>query len=965
MISVKNNQTGEIENLEDDKELPSLVESGAVSIPNQDYEFESPEGEKYKVGPQGFLDAVKMGWKYRDQGTIHEEKLQEKYGDSTAKALLYSGLSSTTAGISDLILSRYGLVNQEELSNVKKFNPVASTVGEVGGAIIPALLSGGAGVAGKAIVAREMAKGLSREAAEEIAKKAGSSILNKVTAYTPSSLLVNSAEIAGVQASKRAAQNITSGVAKAAVNLGAAGTIEGAGQGFIQTVSEAALGDAEFNAEALLSNVGTGALVGAGIGAGIGAGSEYLKKATKGVWKSTKDKIAKDMGISDDVRRQWDGDDAIEAATSAFSENGEIVAAAERQGLKAPPGVTSNNFVVKGAQESLEESPSLAGTLVRAETQPFKEGLKKGVEEVTEKASQLDPYFAGQEGKRIITQGVNERLRPAQEGLRTVFDTFGNFDVRERMTKMLGNRIAKSDLYKLSLDKGLVEGIQSTLANVTTLNQANMFKKQIGKQLAAEFKKPDRNMAVIDILEDVYGTLGKLERRAIEDASLTLGPKTGPKASKEALKIYDESMQRYRDIYKDYLPVADSLGVKLKSPDVFLDTIEGIESERFTKKLLSLTDYDSAKALKKSHPELFDVARKQKLADFKNQVTDPASGEISLKKFSSRIEKMTPQEREILFGFDGKSKQKIDDLVKLIRALPKDKGSRTSVNLSFLDMMNPVFQGKEMLRYALYRGGDKAMKDYFIKAIPTLNAIESSSNKTKNKISSSVSTFFKISGTGVTLGTLEMLSDKDLDKARESYELAQTNPGELLDKFAAKNKALMEAAPETANALQQRMIAGVQFLQTKVPHIDQEYIGEKIEPSRSEVIRFNDFVEAVEKPQIIYDQLKEGYLNPNTLEAVRTVYPKIYASIQAEMMAKLPKTLTRAQKIQLQPILGAKVTPAMDYKNLMRLQGKTQESAVANAQAQQQINHVPMGAAKNIKASSRSQTGLDKTLNRT
>lgn len=936
MIQVQNSQTGEVETLEDDKQLPELVASGSVSIPNQDYEFESPEGEKYKVGAKGFLDAVNQGWKYRDQGLIQEEKLQEKYGDSTAKALLYGGLRGASLGVSDAILAKTGLVDQEELSAVKKYNPTASNVGEIGATLAPAIISGGTSLAARA------------------------------TQKTLAGLLTTGAEYAG----KRAAQNITSQVAKKAIEMGAAGAIEGAVLGVGQTVSEAALGDHEFNAEALMQNVGTGALIGGGLGGVIGAGSEYAKKATRGVLNAGKKKMIDSLDIpaseKAELIKQMDSDDIIEKASSAFSEDSEIKAAAQRLGLSTPPrGVLSNSSITKGLESSLESSPSIAQTLVKRETEPFKQEVRKNVEGLVEKGIEQTAYDAGEQVKKQITQGVNERLRPAQQGLKTIYDTFGEFDVSERISKMLGNRIEKSDLYKLALDKGLVDNISTTLGNVKTLNQANLFKKNIGKQLASEFKKPDRNHAVIDILDDVYSTLGRLEERAISDAAKTLGPKTGAKAEKEAMRIYKESMQRYRDIYKDYSPLADQLGLKLKSPDVFLDTLSEIPSEKIQGKILDLNDYDSAKALKMKYPEIFDIARKRKLADLAGKITD-SKGEVSFDKFLTHMKKLSPQQQEILFGFDGKAKQKIADLVKVVSKMPKHANpSGTSINLSFMDMLNPVFQGKELMRYAVYRGGDKAIKDYLLKVTPTLAAIESSANKQKNKIASSVGSFFKIGGTGVTLGSLEMMSDKDLDKARKSYELIQTDPGAFLDKYAQNNKELMESAPETANSLQQRLVAGVQFLQSKVPHRDQEYLGEKLEPSRSEMIKFNDYVDAVERPQIVYDQLKQGYLNPNTLETLRVVYPSTYAGIQAELISRLPKHLTRAQKIQLQPILGSKVTPAMDHQNLMRLQGKTQASAVANAQANHEMNKVPMGGAKKISSSSRSQTGLDKTLNRT
>jgi hypothetical protein len=937
MIQVRNNQTGETETLESDSQLPDLVVAGKVSIPNKDYEFESPEGDKYKVGAQGFLGAIKSGWKYRDSGTLHREELENKYGNETAKALLYGGLRGASLGISDAILTKTGIAEPEELSAIKEFNPIASGVGEVGATIAPILLSGGTGAVGA------------------ISKKMLPTLLNEGAEY----------------AGKRAAANITSNVAKNAVQYGVTGMVDGALMGVGQTVSEAALGDKDFNAEALLTNVGTGALIGGGLGTLGGASFEYIKKASKGALSQAKRKIIDSLDIpaseKEALIKQGASDELIERSARIFDEDTEIKAAAERLGLSTPPaGVLSQSSITKGLEASLEDSPSIAGMMVQSETKPFKEEIRKNVSDLVESGVEKTAYQAGEEVKKELFQGINERLRPAQDGLKTIYNTFGEFDVSDRVNTMLSNRIAKSDLYKLSLDKGLVENIQGTLANVKTLNQANLFKKQIGKQLSAEFRKPDRNMAVIDILDDVYSTMSRMEEKAIKDAAKSLGPKTGVKAEKEAMNIYRESMQRYRDIYKDYTPIADQLGIKLKSPDVFLDTLSEIPSEKIQNKILDLNDYDSAKKLKMKYPEIFDIGRKRKLAELAAKIKDP-KGDISLKKFVSALEKMSPEQQEILFGFDNKMKQRIADLKKVAKRVPdKINPSGTSINLSFMDMLNPVFQGKELARYAVYKGGDKAIRDYLLKVTPTLAAIEASANKQKNRISSSVNGFFKASGLGVTAGSLDALSDKDVEKAKESYEMVQSNPEALINQYARNNKDLMESAPETANALQQRIVAGVQFLKSKAPYREQTYIGEDLQPSRSELMKFHDYVTAVEKPQVIYDQLKQGYMNPNTLETLRVVYPKTYENIQAEVLAKIPKTLNRAQKIQLQPLLGSKITPAMDYQNLMVLQGKTPGAQQANSQiSQQTAQKIPVTGAKNLKASERSATGLDKTLSRT
>lgn len=248
-----------------------------------------------------------------------------------------------------------------------------------------------------------------------------------------------------------------------------------------------------------------------------------------------------------------------------------------------------------------------------------------------------------------------------------------------------------------------------------------------------------------------------------------------------------------------------------------------------------------------------------------------------------------------------------------------------------------------------------------------LRKIEQKINSSGSNLRISVNNFFSKTREGVRSVILssEDPSPESYARSKKELERFQIDPESIIDDFITNNQTLLEHAPNTAAAAQARVVAGVNFLQSKFPQAQGNYLNLDYEPSRSEVMMFNNYVEAISRPKIIFDQLKEGYVNPHTLEAIKTVYPKIFSNIQEELLTKMPKNLTRYQRIQLQPILGSRITPAMDYQNLMRLQNKTQNSAQAEAQAQAEMNRVPVSAARNIKASERTQTGLDKALFRT
>lgn len=925
MIQVKNNSTGNIETLESDKDLPEMVSSGAISIPSKEYEFESPEGDKYKVGAQGFLDAVKQGWKFRDQDTIKQEELEKKYGDSTAKALLYGGLRGASLGLSDVALTKMGMVDQEELSAIKEFNPIASNVAEIGATVAPVLLSGGTG--GAAAISKKLLPTLLEEGAEYVGK--------------------------------RAAANITSQVAKKAIEIGAAGAVEGAVMGVSQTISEAALGDAEFNAESLLANVGTGALVGGGLGSTLGASLEYTKKASRFAKSKVVDQVVSqvdgDEAFKAEVRKKLADDNAIEEALKAVKDP-------EIQKLKelypdAPTtrGMESVYKPVKQAEDYLFDAPTVAGEEIRKKSSELKDYVDKNVNEIWQGARDATPEETGDLIKKTLFNNINEGRDKGKAFYNSMMEEFGDAAVATEHRKNLVKIITSSDAYRIGKEGADIKRVLGILddGEALTLKQIKELEQDIGA--SAKMAKGSERRLLNEARENLRGMQDSIIRDTVGDSE----------AAKKVIAGLDAANADYKRAYAAKEEIADIFGIKGKDFDDVLEKIDGTSALDLEKNFLNIKKSDKAFEVLQKYPEIgkLVLANRQKALLSKHMLQ---GGEINYSGLKKTLLKMNPEERALYFGGNKAQEKKLIDMLTLYEKRPKTLNpSGTDIRNEVRNLLNPKQMMQNWALSEIYRGDDSTIGKFVGKVLPTLGAIEKSANKQKNKIAGSVNGFFNAAGAGVTIGTLEMLSDRDMNKAKKSYELVQNNPEALLNKYLENNKTLTEVAPQTSNALQQRIIAGVQFLQTKVPHRDQDYLGEKLEPSKSEIMRFNDYLEAVEKPQIIYDQLKQGYLNPNTLETLRVVYPRTYEAIQAEMIAKLPKKLSRAQKIQLQPILGSRVTPAMDYQNLMVLQGKTQGSAQAQAQADAQINHVPMTAASKMKVSDRSQTGLAKTLNRT
>lgn len=186
-------------------------------------------------------------------------QMEQQFGDQPLKAAAAGAARGASFGISDQILTskKFGkmitgkdeaLVDPQTLRELEERNQAASMIGEAGAIGAQALATGGTSLAAKAGAG---AVGAAAKAGQ-IGEKLTESALKYIIKNTGSE--------------KLAAQIIQKGIAKTAGSA-----VEGGFYGAGQLVSEDALGTSEFNAENLLSSVGTGALLGGAVGGALGS----------------------------------------------------------------------------------------------------------------------------------------------------------------------------------------------------------------------------------------------------------------------------------------------------------------------------------------------------------------------------------------------------------------------------------------------------------------------------------------------------------------------------------------------------------------------------------------------------------------------------------------------------------------------------------------------------------------------
>lgn len=810
MIKVKNNETGKVEELADDSSLPDLVASGKVSLPNKEFEFSDDSGTKYSVPAKGFAEAVKQGWKYRDSSILHEEKMQKEYGDNPIEAGAVGTASGLTLGLSDYLLTKAGYP-EERLKEISERNPIAHGIGEYGSTIAAMLYTGGASA---------VAKGTQSAGAKILAKSAPAVLSN-----------------IGERVAAKAAGELTEGIGKAALKGVISQGIEGAGYAAGNLLTEAAMGDAELNAENLLAATGKGAIFGSIAGGTLGASA---KAASKYV----------------DIAKQ-----NISSKLEKLAQEGDV-------GILKWAGANKSSIKKLLNTESLDEK------------------------EMSEYVLDLTNF--GDSVDSIVANGG--------------------------VTKTAG--------------KGLLKQITTKIDDISEHNQVV---KDASVKLMNE---------AVERLDDSF--LTKYSQQKINDADVVFGSDLAKEIEEKFVKksegLFDpqaDDLQKFADQLKsvgtEVLPDGRIARVPLTPRQLRDQSIIFGRLAKFEK--MNPTGKEEAyRAMRSSLED--KIIKGLKASDDSGEMFNRYMAGKKLYQKSSVAQDMI--------------NNKIASEIANNRGLSLTEGLAAATGAAALGPIGAV--GGYVAR--------KAQREYGDIAISTiLNKIQKRTQSSERLMSAGVKDFFKDAGKGVRSSLIKSINSDDYEKDKKQLENFYTNPFEAVQSFNDNNRQLMNIAPNIGNAAQNKIIAGIEFMKAKFPSPQEEYIGQEYEPSRSEVSKFNDYKEAVDNPSVIFEQMKEGYINPRAIEVLKTVYPKMYTSVVEKVMENMPKKLTRQQRIQLQPLLGVKVMPAMDPDKFQILQRMTPESQQAGQQANEELSP-KVASAQKMKSSQRNMSGLDSAIYR-
>ena len=181
---------------------------------------------------------------------------------------------------------------------------------------------------------------------------------------------------------------------------------------------------------------------------------------------------------------------------------------------------------------------------------------------------------------------------------------------------------------------------------------------------------------------------------------------------------------------------------------------------------------------------------------------------------------------------------------------------------------------------------------------------------------------------------------------------------------------LQAAAPKTYAKSKELAGRALMFLDRKLPRTLSKVLNvnpffRKTFPSSDqEIYKFKKYLNAVQNPMSIINDLESGNLSTEGVEVMQFVYPELYSEVQSQVFKELEKTgdenrVEYPQRLQLGILMGMPTDMALLPQAIKGLQALYKE-----AQVSQSGGAITAAAAKQLDLAESEATELEKVSNR-
>lgn len=930
-----------------ENQVPGLAAQGKVTFQKGDQiPVQDSAGVTGTVPSEEAQRAFQQGYSIQPLESRQKSALQDQFGgaEGETKAALAALARGASLGTSDYALTKLGMVDPDTLQNLKDANPGISTAGELGGAVAPALLSGGESLIG---TAAELAPAAQIGKVGAAATRAAESLLGS-----------------------EGTQTLAAKIARTVVPKAAGYATEGALYTAGNVLSESALGDPNEVAHHALADIGMGALIGGVFGVGVEGGASGLLKlfgsrvtneAAEVAARTQVAEGAADAALASAPIEKPGSLAEIQQRVAAAKASGESVELPQKSVLLDAENLLSSEtkYPVTEAQIQSLDNPTtrdIYGAVREsstAEGQALREyeGLQKkesvdllnGTVKNLAPTGQVtaDPVHAGEK----LVGAFTDQYESEQKDLGTVFRKFddkapnvkvNSLDVIDAIKKVLPEADSA-----LTLQNGAIQLRPYNVAEMGMSEEAYGAIKHIFEPLTGG----DLN---VQGLRNIRSTLDKFVKSAPGQPGYGSQMRMVSGLKREMLDIMTQKMDEAvpglnaRDVFKRYAQNEQGRGYVEKLLGGSISDRAGLLKQIAPEKVGDrlFRDTVAVKAAKEILPaDAWNQMRANYLAEQVSRFTD--KNVFSSQRFAGWLKTNASELREA-FSDRPDVLSRIQALSDRMRILPDAASINPSGTAKTIDLLQKISKigkslqhpesipgklvewGAEKLegRNQLSQLDDILANRYSVsekqQSYGVLKKLEDASKKTTSKITDAVETFFsgkkpaKLALPALSLLAASSDAKSPYHHAINTASQIQADPSGMIDHIGNETASVRKYAPEIADHMASIGSTAAAFLASKAPQ--NPYIGNTLtphlhdwSPSRAEISTFRRYADCVFHPLSTLNHLSDNTISHEEIETLQTVYPRIYDQISREaanQLTELKRPLPYSKRVTLSQLLG-------------------------------------------------------------
>ena len=930
-----------------DEELQPALLSGQFKLPSgATIRALDASGNKYEVDNQA--DFKSLGSLRFENNIEREERVGlEKAADQPFSAFVEGALRSATFGGYDAAAKAIGYA--DDVRRRKQANPVASPLGEVAGIAASVFAVPGGGLVGQA---GRVGEAVTMAAERKIATAA----LEAAAAKGATSL--------GMDIAKRSAQ--------AALTKGAGGLAEGAFYGIGETLSEASLGDPQDAAAHLISNVGLASVInGATMGA-FGAFGSIAKRPFAGMSKAETAAISAEVGT---VKK------TLTDVAAAFTEQSPQGDPSTLQ--KVMKNVVKISDAAKGlkpeVRQTLEELIDSPARL--KQVMDFADNLPEAVmvsantiRQARETGDMMSHWMATAGRSKIIREMPTQYAANKEIGSEVAFDVLKNLD----------SVIAKSDDGALRRElKDIRQQFQSRffrtaeeVVDTTIIGELGetILKAESTKKLVTAF---DNNSELMEGMLGTWRQVFDLKKQYSDKLFMAMNRK-----AKRSSKMIDNLYGKISELNFNEAAFGPEVVGMNKELNEGIAKFMGNQKE-FNKLFGETRDFSGKKSIDVSQDKLYRY--------LKSARPDQVLKDDVFKNFADNFSTIVETSKK--FGFEDDlvagGGPALDNMISSVAQLQDMKSALFAIQA--MESQTGKSLGRMILGASIggvlggpILGGVGSAVGYMVdnpyQTLRFLNRAQQMVIDSKASMQQSLQKFANIAPKGdveigepaltegasviqkvfqvprvIRLGAVEAFDDEDPESPVSLEQVLSTPTEQTVTRVMEKHAELNGVMPAIQTQMGAQVVAAIDFLKSKAPQSPTAHYN--IFPTQGQYVipdstrqKFERYVDAINNPTGVLKLLADGKLTLEHVEALRVVYPSLYAESQRaviEMLGQKPN-LTYRQKVQLGLFMQAPTMPAYDPTIYASIQS---QYAIANAQEQQQGMKVPQELGQNLKTS--------------